>query len=159
MTKLPIVTGADTPILRTKTKRVARVTKDVLKLLKDMEETLTAVDGLGLAAPQVHQSLRMCLAKIGSRFTPLMNPDITWRSQEMTIAEEGCLSLPGQWADVPRSTAIVVRYLNARGKEQERKLTDLEARIVQHEVDHLEGILIVDYQMMPHTRRGAAQNI
>lgn len=146
MTRLPIVTGALTPVLRTKTKRVAKVTKEMLKLLRDMEETLVAADGLGIAAPQVNAGLRMCLARIGGKNTPLINPDITWRSTEMAIAEEGCLSLPGDYADVPRATAIIVRYENARGQEQERKLTDLEARIVQHEVDHLEGILIVDYK-------------
>ncbi len=156
MPKLRIITGADTPILRAKTKRVAKVTKEVLKLIKDMEQTLIAVDGLGLAAPQINESLRLCLAKIGGRITPLINPDVTWRSREMMIAEEGCLSLPGDWANVPRAIAIIVKYQNARGQEQERKLSDLEARIVQHEVDHLEGILIVDYKLekvtMPTTQ-------
>lgn len=146
MAKLPIVTGADTPVLRMKTKLVAKVTKDVTKLLRDMEDTLIAADGLGIAAPQVNESLRMCLAKIGNRITPLINPQITWKNAERAIAEEGCLSLPGQWADVPRATAIIVQYKNAKGEDQERKLTDMEARIVQHEVDHLDGILIVDYK-------------
>ncbi len=146
MPKLVIVTGENTPVLRKKTKRIAKVTKDIQKFLKDMEETLIAADGLGLAAPQVNQSLRICLARIGGRITPLINPDIKWKSTETSIAEEGCLSLPGKWADVPRSIDIIVRYDNARGEEQERKLTDLEARIVQHEVDHLDGILIVDYK-------------
>lgn len=146
MAILPIITGAQTPVLRTKTKRIAKVTKEILKLLKDMEDTLIKADGLGLAAPQVNHSLRLCLAKIGGRVTPLINPDITWRSTESDVVEEGCLSLPGLWADVRRPISIILTYLNARGEEQERKLTGLEARIVQHEVDHLEGVLIVDYK-------------
>lgn len=145
MTTRPIITGENTPVLRTKTKRVPKVTKEVQKLLKDMEDTLAHAQGLGLAAPQIGESLRLCLAKIGGRVTPLINPDILSRSHEKDIAEEGCLSLPGQWVDVPRSVDIVLRYLNARGQEQERKLMGIEARIVQHEVDHLEGVLIVDY--------------
>lgn len=156
MSLLPIITGAEAPVLRTKTKRVTKVTKDVQKLLKDMEDTLESADGLGIAAPQVNEDLRICLAKIGERVMPLINPDITWKSPDMAVMEEGCLSLPSVEVAVPRAVSIIVRYLNARGQQQERKLTDLEARIVQHEVDHLEGILIVDYQMMPRPGTAAA---
>jgi peptide deformylase len=151
MAVLPIITGADAPVLRTKTKKVPKVTKELLALIKDMEETTKASDGLGLAAPQVNQSLRLCLARLNGRLTPLINPEIFWKSTEIEVAEEGCLSLPNLWMNVPRSKSIAVRYLNAKGQEQERKLTDLEARIVQHEVDHLEGILITDYKdTLPH---------
>ena len=145
MAALPIVTGADTPVLRAKTAKVAKVTKDIAALLKDMEDTVKAADGLGLAAPQIGRSLRLCLAKIGGKLTALVNPDITWKSAETATAEEGCLSLPGLWRDVVRPTSIVVTFMDAKGKPQERKLTDLDARVVQHEVDHLEGKLIVDY--------------
>lgn len=145
MAVLPIITGADTPVLRTVTKPVPKVTKELQKLLKDMEETTRAADGLGLAAPQIGQSLRVCIVKMNGRLTPLVNPLITRRSPEMETAEEGCLSLPEVWVQVPRSTSIVVTYLDGKGKEQERMLTNLEARIVQHEVDHLDGKLIVDY--------------
>lgn len=145
MAKLKIVTGADTPVLRAKTKPIPKVTKDVLKLLKDMEETTRGADGLGIAAPQIGQSLRMCIVKVNGRFIPLVNPYITSRSAEEEFAEEGCLSLPEVWMQVPRSTSIVVKYTDARGSEQERMLSGLEARIVQHEVDHLDGKLIVDY--------------
>ena len=138
MAVLPIVTGADNPILRTKTKPVAKVTKELQKLFKDMEETTRAADGLGLAAPQIGLSHRVCLVRINGRFTPLVNPQITRRSAETEMAEEGCLSLPEIWVQVPRSVSIVVRYLDARGKEQERMLEHMEARIVQHDVDHLD---------------------
>lgn len=149
MAVLPIVTGADTPILRTKTKPVPKVTKEVRELLKDMEETTRAADGLGIAAPQINSSQRLCIVKLNGRFMPLINPEITFRSPDMEFAEEGCLSLPGLWMQVPRSVTIVVKYLDARGAEQERMLQHIEARIVQHEVDHLEGKLITDYGPHP----------
>jgi peptide deformylase len=145
MAVLKILTGADTPILRSKTKKVSKVTKDLLKLLKDMEETTVAADGLGLAAPQVNHSERVCIVRIGKKLTPLINPDILFRSEDKEFAEEGCLSLPEVWLQIPRSISIVVQYMDAKGKMQERMLEHMDARVVQHEVDHLEGKLIVDY--------------
>jgi len=148
MAVLPIVIGAQQSVLRAKTKEVA-VTKDLLKLIKDMEQTTEKAEGLGLAAPQIGQSLRLCVAKINGRLTPLINPHITFRSKETDVMEEGCLSLPNIWLPVPRSTSIVVKYLNAKGQGQERKLEGMDARVVQHEVDHLDGKLIIDYAQMP----------
>ena len=145
MAALDIVIGPDNPILRAKTKPVPKVTKEILKLLKDMEETTIKADGLGLAAPQVSRTERVCIVKMAGKLTPLINPEITKRSKEMESAEEGCLSLPYVWLQVPRSVSIVVKYLDKKGKEQERILQKLDARVVQHEVDHLEGKLIVDY--------------
>jgi peptide deformylase len=145
VTKLAIITGADTPMLRTKTKPVKQITKEILKLIKDMEQTTVAADGLGLAAPQVDRTERVCIVKMHGKLTPLINPEIIHRSKEQESAEEGCLSLPNVWIQVPRAVEIVVKYLNPKGEEQERKLEHLDARVVQHEVDHLEGILIVDY--------------
>lgn len=142
---LKIVTGEDQKILRTKTKRVPAVTKDVQKLLRDMEKATVKADGLGLAAPQVGLDMRMCLARINGRLTPLVNPEITWRSKTVELGEEGCLSLPGVWVPVPRSTSIVVKYQTARGEARELRLSDMDARVVQHETDHLDGKLIVDY--------------
>ena len=111
-----------------------------------MKLTVKAADGLGIAAPQVGQSWRVCLARINSKMTPLVNPEITWRSAEIDILEEGCLSLPGIGVEVPRAMAITLRFLDEKGADQERRLTDLDARVVQHEVDHLNGVLIVDYR-------------
>jgi peptide deformylase len=155
LTALPIVTGQDTPVLRAPTKRVGKVTKEILSLIKDMEDTVKKADGLGLAAPQVDQSLRLCLAKIGRKLTPLIDPEITWRGPAMDIAEEGCLSLPGIWMNVARPTEIVVRYTSPKGAQEERRLAGLDARVVQHEVDHLEGILIVDYPPIVPANTGA----
>ena len=146
MAALPIITGSETPILRAQTKPVAKVTKDLLVLIKDMQDTTVKADGLGLAAPQVNRAERICIVKMNGRLTPLINPQITWKSPEIENAEEGCLSLPGIWIEVPRALSITVTYLDGKGRAQERRLEKLDARIVQHEVDHLEGVLIVDYK-------------
>lgn len=110
-----------------------------------MEDTTIAADGLGLAAPQINRSERVCIVRMGKKLTPLINPDITFRSTDTELAEEGCLSLPDVWLQIPRSVSIVVSYLNTKGEQQERMLEGIDARVVQHEVDHLEGKLIVDY--------------
>lgn len=146
MAVLPIVTGEDKEILRTKTQNVPKVTKEILDLIKDMEKTTIKADGLGLAAPQIGKSLRLCLARINNKFIALINPEILWKGEETEVAEEGCLSLPDISVDVERAKDIVVQYIDVQGDTQERKLSSLEARIVQHEVDHLDGILIVDYK-------------
>ncbi len=146
MAILPIETGTDNPILRQKTQKVPKVTKDILKLLKDMEDTLKDEGGLGIAANQVGHALRMCLAKFNGKINVLINVEITWRGEKTDIVEEGCLSLPGIDIKVERPTEITIKYLNEKGEEQERKLSDVDARIVQHEVDHLDNILISDYQ-------------
>ncbi len=122
------------------------MTKEILKLIKDLQETVKDADGAGIAAPQVARTERVCLALISGKMIPLINPKITSKSKEQESAEEGCLSLPGIAVIVPRSTEITLKYLDAKGKSQERKLHDFDARVVQHEVDHLEGVLIVDYQ-------------
>ena len=145
MAILPIITGADTAVLRTKTQKILKVTKETLKLIKDMQETVQNV-GIGLAAPQVGVSLRLCLAQINGKMTPLINPEIVWTSEETSTMEEGCLSLPHITVDVTRPVDITVSYLDEKGETQERRLHDLDARVVQHEIDHLEGVLIVDYR-------------
>ncbi len=146
MAALPILTGVNNPVLRKKTAPVPKVTKSVLKLIKDMKATMEEANGVGLAAPQVGVSLRVCLGQVNGKLTPLINPVITKKSKEIAIDEEGCLSLPLIYLPIPRSVEITVTYLDEKGKEQERKLRDFDARVVQHEVDHLEGILIVDYR-------------
>ncbi|MDD5055903.1 MAG: peptide deformylase [Candidatus Peribacteraceae bacterium] len=142
---LPIITGASTPILRTKTKPVPKITKAILGLVADMAETMVAAKGAGLAAPQVSRTERICIAMIGGKLTPLINPVVTWKSEAIEVAEEGCLSLPEIWLQIPRSVEIIVTFLSPEGKKRELKLEHFDARVVQHEVDHLEGKLIVDY--------------
>lgn len=146
MTALPIVKGENTEILRTKAQMVPRVTKEVLKLIKDMHNTVQKAEGLGLAAPQIGVSLRICLVMIHGKMTPMINPEILWFSEETMPMTEGCLSLPGIEVSVDRPVEVVIKYTDKKGQEQERRLHDLDAKVVQHEVDHLNGVLIVDYR-------------
>ena len=144
MTKLTIITGEETEILRTPTKKVQKITKAHLKLFRDMHDTMKKI-GVGIAGPQVGVGERLCLAQFNGKVNVMVNPDITWRSEEVDSMEEGCLSLPKVEVTVERPIEIIVSYLNEKGEQQERKLSGLDARIVQHEVDHLDGVLIVDY--------------
>ncbi len=145
MAVLPILTGDDNPILRTPAKPLERFTKDLQRLLRDMRETMEHAKGVGLAAPQIGVGFRVCIATIDGKVTPLINPEILSRGKETEICEEGCLSLPESWTPVPRATEIVVSYSDAKGKKKEKRLLDFNARVVQHELDHLDGKLIVDY--------------
>lgn len=145
MPVLRIVTGKDSPILRAKTKPVTKITKEIKTLVESMKETTVAANGAGIAAPQVNRSERICIALIAKKLTPLVNPEILWRSTDLETMEEGCLSLPEIWIQVTRPREIVVRYKSLTGRERELKLSGFDARVVQHEVDHLEGVLIVDH--------------
>ena len=145
MSLLRIATGQDKEILRAKAVQMPKVTKEVKKLIKDMQKAVKKAEGLGLAAPQVGKSIRLCLANINGKMTPMINPEVTWKSEETSTTEEGCLSLPEINVDVTRAVEVIIRYLDEQGKEQERHLHDLDARVVQHEIDHLNGILIIDY--------------
>lgn len=146
MPVLPIVTGEENEVLRAKAQKVPKVTKEILKLIKDMQATVKDAEGLGIAAPQIGKSLAVCLALFNGKMHPMINPEITWKSEETSTMEEGCLSLPKINVDVTRPTEVTVRYLDEKGVEQERRLHDLDARVVQHEVDHLNGVLIVDHR-------------
>ncbi len=146
MPVLPLQFGADNPILRKPTAKAGKVTRKIQKLLRDMEATMKDAKGVGLAAPQVGESVRVCLCQIGGKLVSMVDPDINWASDDMAIDEEGCLSLPGIWLPVPRHVEIRVTYTDGKGQPQERHLKNMDARVVQHEVDHLEGILIVDYR-------------
>ena len=114
-----------------------------------MFETMYQAPGIGLAAPQVGVSERLIVLDVadGDERRPmiLVNPEIVWRSSDRATAEEGCLSLPGQFADVTRPLAVKVRYLTGDGEERELDADGLLARCVQHEIDHLDGILFVDH--------------
>jgi peptide deformylase len=151
-----IITGAEHPVLRARAARVSSFGKELSKLARDLHETVEAVKGAGLAAPQINVSSAVTVAKIGGMFTMLVNPEILWRSTEEVLGEEGCLSLPDIWLFVPRAREIVVRFQTEKGAEQELKLADFDARVVQHEVDHLLGRLIVDYQAASSSRNTQA---
>lgn len=141
---LPIVTDPN-PILRKRNKKIKDASDPkVRKLIFDMLDTLEANNGLGLAAPQVGENLRLCVVKFGGKTHILINPEITYRSWRKEILEEGCLSFPGQWYGIKRSKKVKVKAQDREGKHLEMEAEDMLARAFQHEIDHLDGILFVD---------------
>lgn len=139
-----VVTIGD-EILRDKAKEVTKFDDRIYKLLNNMMETLTQEDGVGLAAPQIGVSKRVIIAynEEIDEVVELINPEIVSYSGEI-IDNEGCLSVPGRVGKVNRAKDIVVRGQNAEGKPVEFKASDMFARIIQHEIDHLNGILFID---------------
>ncbi|HUK59137.1 MAG TPA: peptide deformylase [Stellaceae bacterium] len=149
MAPLPIITAPD-PRLKIRAKPVARVDARVKKLMADMLETMYQAPGIGLAAPQVGQALRVIVldcAREGEKPQPykLANPEILWRSDEKITIQEGCLSLPEHYADVERPAEIRLRYLDEENEVRELEAKGLLATCIQHEMDHLEGVLFVDH--------------
>lgn len=145
---MEITKGADNPILRKKDNpKYGKVTKKTLKLLKDMAESMIATNGVGIAAPQVGVNERLCIITINQErdLFPMINPEILEYSEDTITDTEGCLSLPGKWGPVERSAEVKVKFTDIRGKEQVMNFYDFEARIVQHETDHLNGTLFIDH--------------
>ena len=137
------------PILKQKCEKVAAVDDDMRKFLDDMLETMYATNGCGLAAPQVGVAKRVVVIDIAhedEEANPIymVNPEIVWAAEETKVCEEGCLSVPGMRADVERPDSVRVKYLDYNGKEQELLAEDFLAVAVQHELDHLEGVLYID---------------
>jgi peptide deformylase len=139
-------------VLRKKAKEVSQIDENVLSTIKDMFEVMYAEDGVGLAAPQVGVSLRIIVMDDGKPRV-MINPKIVYKSEEKVVAEEGCLSVPEIFENVERSKEVIVRYKDESGVEREEKFVDYSARIVQHEYDHLDGILFID--LIPPERRAA----
>ncbi len=144
---IDIVKGQDNTILRTPSEKQGKITKKTLKLLKDMEESMIATNGVGIAAPQVGINLRIAHITLGKRRKtfPIINPEILEMSDELVEDTEGCLSLPGHWGPVNRAKWVKLKFTDATGTERVMIFEDFEARIVQHEVDHLNGKLFVDH--------------
>lgn len=131
-------------ILDKKTRKVKKpLDVEIQKLIRNMKETMKKADGAGLAAPQIGESLRICTIQYGGEIFAMINPKITSYSREKEIGEEGCLSFPKQFFPIKRSIKIKVRYVNEEGKEIKKKAEDLLARIMQHEIDHLDGIVFI----------------
>lgn len=151
MAVLPIIIHpAD--VLRKKADPVTDITPEILKLLDDMLHTMYDAPGIGLAAPQVGISKRIVVIDVegkeeGQVGNPLklINPEIIVVSETKTVLDEGCLSLPDMRVDVERPDAVRFRYMDITGKTQEMDATDLLAKCIQHEIDHLDGKLIFDY--------------
>jgi peptide deformylase len=138
------------PVLRTKAKPIERVDAELRRLMDDMLETMYDAPGIGLAAPQIGVSRRVIVmdpAKDEAPKTPLimLNPEILARSEEMRVHDEGCLSIPDFTAEIERPAKTRVRFIDREGKKQEVELEGVWSTLVQHEIDHLNGILFIDY--------------
>lgn len=142
MALLEILTR-DNPRLRIKANRVPKVDDGIRKLMDDMVETMAAANGVGLAATQVGVSLRVIVLRVDNQLYQLANPELIRASGEQ-VGYEGCLSVPGYIGEVARAQRVVVRALNRHGKEVRIKGEELLARALQHEIDHLDGVLFVD---------------
>ena len=138
------------PALRKKAAVVAKITDELKKLIKDMFEVMRQNDGIGLAATQVGIKQRVIVTDAGEEPLAIINPEIISRRGE-EIAEEGCLSFPGIRANIKRAKDVTAKGLNENGEEIMLEAMGILARVIQHEVDHLDGILIVD-RMSPAER-------
>lgn len=142
MAARPILTS-EHPVLRQKAKRVPRVDDFIRKLIDDMVDTMVAAPGVGLAAPQVGVGLRVIVVKTDEHLHVLVNPEMV-KGEGEQIGYEGCLSVPGYVGEVKRFERVIARGRNRNGKEIRVKGDGLLARAIQHEIDHLDGILFVD---------------
>ena len=148
MSILPILVAPD-PRLKAKAEKVEKVDAEIRQLMDDMLETMYKANGIGLAAPQVGVSKRVIVIDVSGKDeepTPLRmaNPEIVWASEEEELREEGCLSLPDQYAEVVRPVAVRVRYIDHENEIREIDADEILGICVQHEMDHLEGTLFVD---------------
>lgn len=142
------------PVLRKPTKPVTQITNELRKLIADMFESMYVAEGIGLAAPQVGRTERVAVVDVeGQKFT-LINPQIISTSSETDKAEEGCLSIPDIYGDVVRPSTVRIRATDENGQEYEAEATELLGRCFQHEIDHLDGKLFIDY-LSPLKRRAA----
>lgn len=150
MAELDIILHPD-PRLKKASAPVPEVTPELRKFADDMLSTMYAAPGIGLAAPQVGVLQRMlvmdCAKDEGATPEPmaLINPELTWTSDELNVYEEGCLSIPDQFADVQRPAEVRVAWTDLDGNRQEEQFDGLWATCVQHEIDHLDGKLFIDY--------------
>jgi len=133
------------PVLRQKAKKVANIDGSIQKLIDDMIDTMRAVHGVGLAAPQIGMSLRIAVIEIPEgQVITLINPKIIKRQGERVV-EEGCLSVPGYYGEIKRSKVVKVKAQDRRGKEIRLEGEELLAQVLEHETDHLNGIVYVDH--------------
>jgi len=137
-------------VLHSPSSPVAQIDGTTASLVADMVDTMYAAPGIGLAAPQIGVSQRVIVvdvAREGEKRQPvrIANPEIIWRSPETTVANEGCLSVPEHYADVSRAAAIKMRYLDHENEIREIEAEGLLATCLQHEIDHLDGVLFVDH--------------
>lgn len=144
-----IVTDGD-PVLLKKCKPVEKFDSRLHQLLDDMKETMYKAEGVGLAAPQVGIIRRAVVIDVGEEYIELINPEITWQSEETQYGTEGCLSYPELYGYVTRPKTVKFRAQDRFGNEYEREVSDLFARCVCHELNHLDGITLPDNIEAPY---------
>ena len=149
MAILPIIWAPD-PRLKVVSAPVATIDAGIHALMEDMLATMYDEPGIGLSAIQVGVPKRIVVvdvARVGETPRPLrlVNPEIVWESDDIAVFEEGCLSLPEHFAEVERPAVVRVRYVDEHGKVQELEADDILARCIEHELDHLDGVLFVDH--------------
>ncbi len=149
MTRMKILLAPE-PVLKQEAQPVTEFDADLKKLADDMLETMYGARGIGLAANQVGVLKRILVMDVGQRSGTrnpqvLVNPEIIWESEELCTKEEGCLSIPGHYAMVERPTVVRVKYYDVTGGEHEMECEDWAAACVQHEIDHLNGVLFPEH--------------
>jgi peptide deformylase len=145
----PIIVLPD-PKLRLVSHKITRVDGTLKKLMDDMIETMHDAPGVGLAAIQVAEPIRLLVVDVARKEEPpnpqvFINPEVVWSSDERSTYEEGCLSIPEYYAEVERPASVRARYLDREGETREILAEGLLATVLQHEIDHLDGVLFIDH--------------
>lgn len=140
------------PILRQKAKKIEIIDESLREIAKEMVGIMYSGDGVGLAAPQVGLSIRLIVVDIGDGWDAYINPEIIEKSDEIIVGEEGCLSIPEVFEEVPRPRWIKIKYQDFNGNYHEELKEDYAARVFAHEIDHLEGKLFIDYLSLAKRR-------
>ncbi|MCR5177318.1 MAG: peptide deformylase [Anaerovibrio sp.] len=151
------IVKAGAPVLKQVAEPVGKVDSKLRKLMDNMAETMYSADGVGLAAPQIGQSIRLVVIDVGDEngLLELVNPVIV-RKEGCAVDQEGCLSVPDVYGDVERAEKVSVDYINRWGKKKHLTAGGLLARCIQHELDHLEGVLFID--VAKSIKHNAAKN-
>jgi peptide deformylase len=149
MTIRPLIFLPD-PMLKAPSRKLERVDAALRRLAHDMLETMYDAPGIGLAAVQIGEPVRMLVIDLAKDPEPkaprfFINPEVVWSSDERNVYEEGCLSIPDYYADVERPASVKVRHIDLEGKEHEISADGLLATCLQHEIDHLNGVLFIDH--------------
>ncbi len=136
------------PCLHMESKPVKKVGKKILKLAQNMVNTMIKAQGVGIAAPQVGKNIQMCaiINHVEESIVFMINPKIIKVHGETSIQEEGCLSCPGETREIERHDDVEVEYIGIDGEPRSERYFGIDARIIQHELDHLKGVLISDYE-------------
>ncbi len=143
MSSLPLVFEPN-PLLHQQAAPVAELTPAIVQLVIDMKETMVKENGVGLAAPQIGHSVRIFVVAHKDGIKAFINPRITKKSWRTNVDEEGCLSIPGVFGPVRRHNSVHVRYMDEHGEQRILKAAGFFARVIQHEYDHIEGVLFTE---------------